>query len=97
MNSKKTTFNDLDQACKTLGLIGLENRTAVKRKYLELSKKHHPDMKNGETEKFQQINDAYKIVEQYMDQFCFSFTKEEFYQQNPHSLLDDAEWFKRKH
>ena len=97
MERKKITFDDLDNACKVLGLIGLENRAAVKKKYLELSKKHHPDMSDGDTEKFQQINDAYKIVEYYMDRFHFHFTKDEFYEQNPHALLDDAEWFKRKH
>lgn len=97
MKRKKITFDDLDNACKILGLIGLENRAAVKKKYLELSKKYHPDMTDGDTEKFQQINDAYKIVEYYMDKFHFHFTKDEFLEQNPHSLLDDAEWFKRKH
>jgi len=97
MKRKKITFEALDKSSKVLGLIGLENRAAVKRKYLKLSKQYHPDMSDGDTEKFQQINDAYKLIEQYMDQFSFHFTKDEFYRQYPHALLDDEEWFKRKH
>ena len=97
MKRKKITFEDLDNSCRILGLIGLENRAAVKRKYLELSKKYHPDMSDGDIAKFQQINDAYKVIEQYMDQFYFYFTKDEFYKQYPHVLIDDTEWFKRKH
>ena len=97
MKKEKITFDQLENACKTLGLIGLENRAAVRKKYLTLSKRYHPDMSDGDTEKFQQINDAYKIVEQYIDRFHFHFTKDEFYQQNPHVQLDDTEWFKRKH
>lgn len=97
MKRKKIIFEDIDNACQTLGLIGLENRAAVKRKYLALSKKYHPDMSEGDTKKFQEINDAYKVLEQYMDQFHFYFTKEEFYHQYPHAALEDEEWFKKKH
>lgn len=97
MKRKKITFESLDNACKILGLIGLENKNAVKKKYIELSKKYHPDMDGGDTGKFQQINDAYKIIEQYIEQFSFHFTKEEFYNQYPYAVIDDEEWFKRKH
>ncbi len=97
MKRKKITFEDIEKAAKTLGLIGLENKTAVKKKYLKLSKQYHPDMNNGDTEKFQQINDAYKIIEHYIEQFHFHFTKEEFYTQYPYAVIDDEEWFKRKH
>lgn len=97
MKRKKISFEALELATQSLELIGLENRAAVKKKYLKLSKKYHPDMLDGDTKKFQEINEAYKLIEQYMDQFCFHFTKDEFYHQYPHAKLDDEEWFKRKH
>jgi hypothetical protein len=42
-----------------------ENDTDLKSidtKYKELAKKHHPDMSDGDTEKFKQINHAHKIL-----------------------------------
>jgi len=98
MKKKILSFEDIDNATKVLGLIGLENRNMIKKKYLELSKKYHPDMIDGDTKKFQDINKSYKIIEQYLDDFKFDFTKEEFYNQNPYAALqEDKEWFKKKH
>jgi len=97
MKRKKITYDTVQEACKKLGLVGLENRIIVKKKYLALSKKYHPDMTDGSTKKFQEINEAYKIIEYYIDHFHFHFTKEEFLEQYPHAFMDDPEWFKRKH
>jgi preprotein translocase subunit Sec63 len=79
----KISYEDLEKSVQILGLIGLENRDKIKKKYLKLSKQYHPDMPNGDSEKFQEINKAYKILNKYIENFKFRFSKEEFTDQHP--------------
>lgn len=76
---------------ETLGLIGLETKDDIKKRYMALSRKFHPDMPDGSTKKFQEINKAYKILNAYVNGFKFRFTKEEFSNQHPFSVGDN-EW-----
>lgn len=93
---QKVTYKEFEEAVDILGLIGLETKEKVKKRYLKVSKKYHPDMPNGDTEKFQEINKAYKIVNYYMDNFRFRFTKEEFQNQYPFSIYEDVDWISGK-
>jgi len=70
-------------ADETLDLISLRTKEDVRKKYLKLSRKYHPDMEGGSTQKFQEIQKAYEILVEYMDNFRFLFSDEEFKQQNP--------------
>ena len=88
----KIKYEEIKQAVETLGLIGLENRTEIKKKYLILSKKFHPDTPEGSTEKFQELNKAYKIITSYIDGFQFRFTKEECIDQYPYSINESYDW-----
>lgn len=88
----KINYYEFEKAIETLGLIGLENRNQIKARYLELSKKFHPDMPDGDHEKFQEVNKAYKIILEYVDNFKFHFTKEEFAQQHPFSVPYTGKW-----
>ncbi len=88
----KLTYEEFKEAVKTFGFIGLENRDIIKKRYLELSKKFHPDMPEGSTEKFQEINKAYKTITAYIDNFKFRFTKEEFEDQHPISKTKNGNW-----
>lgn len=55
-------------ARKTLGLEeDLMDFDIMRRKYKQLSKELHPDMPNGDTERFKQINRAHKILQK---EFC---------------------------
>ena len=40
----KIKYDEFEKAVKTFGLIGLENRDDIKKRYLKLSKKFHPDI-----------------------------------------------------
>ena len=85
-------YNEFEKAVKTFELIGLENKDDIKKRYLKLSKKFHPDMPNGDIERFQEINKAYKILIIYIDNFKFRFTKEEFLDQYPFSRTENGQW-----
>ncbi len=97
MNKISFTYTDIKEASHTLGLIGIETRDEIKKKYLKLSKKHHPDMTDGDSELFQKINSAYKLLEEYMKEYKFSFSQKEFYEQHPYAkeYHGDLMWGKK--
>ncbi len=82
----RINYDDFTFAVETLGLISLTTKEKVKKRYLELSKKHHPDMPQGDVNRFQEINKAYEILNFYMDNFRFTFSKEEFEDQFPFAI-----------
>jgi len=79
----QVSLSEFQDAVKTLDLISLRTKEDVRKKYLKLSRKYHPDMEGGSTEKFQEIRQAYEVLVEYMDNFRFVFSDEEFKQQNP--------------
>jgi hypothetical protein len=81
------TYKQLQEAVEFFGFIGLENRIKIKKTYLELSKKYHPD-NNGDSKKFQNLNMHYEVINFYMDNFQYRFTKQEFMDQFPFSQED---------
>lgn len=85
------TYAEFEHAVETLGLIGVERKDDIKKRYQKLSRQFHPDMPDGSTEKFQEINKSYKIISKYVDSFKYRFTKEEFGNQHPFSL-GDMDW-----
>ena len=66
----------------------------IKSRHRELVKRHHPDVGvTSEPETIRQINAAYRIILDYVSEYRFSFTENEFYQQNPeervrHQFMD---------
>ncbi len=77
---------DYDKFEKAVDLFGILIRTSkqdLKKKYLKLSKKYHPDMPEGSHEKFQELQEAYELLNEYIDSFGFSFDEEEFKTQYP--------------
>lgn len=75
---------------EVLGLIGVETKEDIKKRYQKLSHQYHPDMEGGSTEKFQEINRAYKVLIKYVTNYRFRFTKEEFGNQHPFLVDDDS-------
>ena len=83
----KYSYEELQEAVELFGLIGLETKSDIKKKYLTLSKEFHPDKVGGDTDKFQEITNAHNILIEYADSFKFRFTKEEFKNQHPFSKM----------
>lgn len=82
-------YNDLKEA---LALFGLhENDTVtikrIKERHRALLKEHHPDHGASDTDMIRRINEANRIITEYIRSYRFSFTEEEYYRQNPEEYL----------
>jgi len=88
----KITYDEFEKAVETLRLIRLTSKENVRKNYLSLSKKYHPDMPEGDAEKFKEINKAYEVLTLYMDNFRFALDKEEFKDQYPFSVNSGGDW-----
>ena len=92
----QVSLSEFQNAVESLELLSLTSREHVRKKYLKLSRQYHPDMEGGSTEKFQELQKAYEILMEYMDNFRFVFSDEEFKQQNPILVNVDQSWLERR-
>lgn len=86
------THEKLQNALETLDIVTRITQAELKDRYLKLSKMYHPDMPEGDAKKFKEINEAYKLVNSYIQNYRFSFDEDEFYAQNPFSRKS-KDWF----
>ena len=91
----QVSLDEFNKAVESLELLSLTSQEHVRKKYLNLSRKYHPDMEGGSTEKFQEISEAYEILVSYMENFRFVFSEEEFKQQNPILVNVENNWLSR--
>ncbi len=76
------TFTELKEAQTVLGLNDRATLKEIKTRHRELVKKFHPDTGNKqEPETIRAVNSAYKVITDYLAEYRFSFTEEEFYEQ----------------
>ena len=73
---------EMNKALDILGLPQLITREDVKNQYRFLAKKNHPDL-GGNAEKMEQINAAYQLLIQYIEEFRYTFDDEEISKQFP--------------
>ncbi|TGU70301.1 J domain-containing protein [Geomonas terrae] len=82
------TYANLQEALQILGLGERATLGEIKARHRELVKRHHPDADaQGDPERIRLINAAYRIVSEYIAGYRFSFTEDEFYEQNPDERL----------
>ncbi len=86
-------YEEFEKAADTLGILTRTSKKDLKKKYLKLSKKFHPDSETGSHEKFQELKEAYDVLTDYMDNFQFMCDEEEFKQQFP-SFTNYKNWNK---
>ncbi|RXK12121.1 molecular chaperone DnaJ [Halarcobacter mediterraneus] len=84
-------YKEFEKAVDLFGIITRISKKDLKQKYLKLSKKYHPDMETGSDEKFQELQEAYELLNSYMDSFVFSFDEDEFKTQFP-SFTNYKNW-----
>ncbi len=72
-----------EKAVDLFGILTKTSKKQLKQKYLKLSKKYHPDTSTGNSEKFQELKDAYDLLLDYIENYKFNFEEEEFKSQYP--------------
>jgi len=85
------SFDEFKEALEVLGILSYSSANEVKKRYLKLSKIYHPD-KGGDKEKFEKINKAYKIINEYIKNYKYFFDEEEFMKQYPYSKDNKFLW-----
>jgi len=83
------SFKEIDAARKLLNLSGEATLGEIKQSYRDKVREYHPDKCHNETKKAEnekkmaQINRAYKILLNYIEEYRFSFEKEDVERHNP--------------
>ena len=81
-------YEDMRAALQVMGLKERPTLREIKTRHRELVKRHHPDVGNeNDNEAIRKINDAYVVVLAYVTGYRFSFTENEFLDQNPDERL----------
>ena len=76
-------YSEFEKAVDMFGILTRISKKDLKKKYLKLSKKFHPDMPEGSDEKFIELKKNYEMLSAYMDSYYYSFDKEEYKNQFP--------------
>lgn len=87
------SYEDFIKAVEIFGIISTMSKKDIKKRYLKLSKKYHPDMSTGSHEKFTELKRNYEVLQEYMENYSFSFEKDEFKKQFP-AFFNYKSWVK---
>ena len=86
-------YEEFERAVDMFGILTQMSKKDIKKRYLKLSKRYHPDMETGSEEKFLELRKNYEILNEYMDNYSYSFEKEDFKKQNP-AFTNYKNWMK---
>ncbi len=78
----RSPLEEIEYALEILSLPKLVSQDDVKKQYRFLAKKNHPDL-GGDPARMEMINNAYKLLTTYMDEFRYTFDEEEISKQFP--------------
>lgn len=83
------TYDDLKAALHLFGLHENDLLTIrrIKERHRALVKEHHPDHGAADPEMIRRLNEAHRLLMDYLQNYRFSFSQEEFYRQNPEEHL----------
>jgi len=78
----KMNYENIQKALKVLNLPVMITKNDIKKQYRFLVKKNHPDI-GGDIAKLQELNAAYDMLIEYVDNFKFAFDESEISKQLP--------------
>lgn len=82
------TYVDLKTSLQLFGLGERASLREIKARHRALVKRHHPDTgTESDPEMIRQVNAAYRVLLDYVTEYRFSFSEEEFYEQNPEERM----------
>ncbi|HAC70332.1 DnaJ domain-containing protein [Aliarcobacter skirrowii] len=87
------SYEDFIKAVEIFGIISTMSKKDIKKRYLKLSKKYHPDVEGGSNEKFMELKKAYDTLQEYMENYSYSFEIDDFKKQFP-SFTNYKNWVK---
>ncbi|AXX84548.1 DnaJ domain-containing protein [Aliarcobacter skirrowii] len=87
------SYEDFIKAVEIFGIISTMSKKDIKKRYLKLSKKYHPDVEGGSNEKFMELKKAYDTLQEYMENYSYSFEIDDFKRQFP-SFTNYKNWVK---
>ncbi len=83
-------YKDFAAALIELGLSEQATLKRVRERHRQLVRQHHPDHgADPDNERIRRINAAYKILNEYISEYRFDFSKETFYAQYPEERLKE--------
>ena len=81
-------YRELLKAKDVLGLGERATRGEIKGRFRDLARRYHPDTGvEPDRERIREINAAHHLIMEYVGEYRFSFTHEEFLEQNPEERL----------
>lgn len=95
------TYAELQAALQVFGLGERATLAQIRFRHRQLVKSCHPDRNEAaDQETIRQVNAAHQLLMEYVAAYRFSFSQEEFYEQNPeerimHQFADDPLWGNR--
>jgi DnaJ-class molecular chaperone len=82
------TYADLKTSLHLFGLGEHASLREIKARHRALVKRCHPDTgQENDPEMIRQVNAAYRVLLDYVAEYRFSFSEEEFYEQNPEERM----------
>ena len=80
-------YADLMHALKVLGIEDRSTLNEIKARHRELVRECHPDRVGGDPERMRLVNAAYRLLTEYLAEYRFSFSEEDFYRRFPEERL----------
>jgi DnaJ-class molecular chaperone len=87
------TYEELQQALEEFELPARVSLKKIRERHRQLVRRYHPD--KGEVadgEKIRRINAAYKVLSEYVGDYRFDFSREQFLDQYPEERLREQFW-----
>ena len=82
------TYEDLMAALAEFDLPQQVTLKKIRQRHRQLVRQYHPDKgAAADNDKIRRINAAYKILNQYVSEYKFDFTRETFWEQYPEERL----------
>jgi DnaJ-class molecular chaperone len=81
-------YAELQESLLIFGLGERATRKEIKARHRELVKRYHPDARGEhDHDRIRKVNQAYRVLFDYIESYRFSFAEDEFYEQNPEERL----------
>lgn len=87
------TFEELEEALAEFDLPPRVSLKKIRQRHRELVRRYHPDKgEHGDGERIRKINAAYRVLTEYVGDYRFDFSHQEFLRQYPEERLREQFW-----